>query len=70
MIDWVKECRKEADNTFYKPLKEAWTSVGDHIERLETALREVASINNRRDRFSAEIDAIIVKALGEENDDA
>ena len=66
MTDWIKECRGEAANTFYTPLKEAWTNVGGHIEKLEAALREVAKINNRRDRFSAEIDAIIVNALGEE----
>lgn len=70
MTDWVKECREEAANTFYTPLKEAWTNVGDHIEKLETALREVAKINNQRDRFSSDIDAIIINALGEQNDDA
>ena len=70
MTNWVKECREEAANTFYTPLKEAWTNVGGHIEKLETALWEVAKINNRRDRFSSEIDAIIVNALGEKNDDA
>lgn len=35
---------------------------------LERALREIAEINNKRDRFSSEIDAIIVKALGGAND--
>ena len=70
MTDWVKECREQADNTFYDPLKEAWINVGNHIEKLETALREVAKINNQRDRFSSDIDAIIVNALGEQNDDA
>ena len=66
MTDWAKECREEAANNFYTPLKEAWTNVGGHIEKLEAALREVAKINNKRDRFSADIDAIIVNALGEE----
>jgi hypothetical protein len=70
MTDWVKECREEAANTFYTPLKETWTKVGGHIEKLETALRLVATINNQRDRFSADIDAIIINALGEQNDDA
>ena len=70
MTDWVKECRDEAANTFYTPLKETWTKVGGHIEKLETALRLVATINNKRDRFSADIDTIIVNALGEQNDDA
>jgi t-SNARE complex subunit (syntaxin) len=36
------------------------------IEKLETALREVAKINNQRDRFSSDIDTIIINALGEE----
>jgi hypothetical protein len=35
-------------------------------DKLEEALQEVAKINNRRDRFSSEIDAIIINALGEE----
>jgi hypothetical protein len=30
-----------------------------------TALHEVAKINNKRDRFSADIDTIIINALGE-----
>jgi hypothetical protein len=66
MTDWAKECREEAANTFYTPLKEAWINVGGHIEKMEAALREVAKINNQRDRFSADIDAIIINALGEE----
>lgn len=70
MTDWVKECREQAEETFYTSLKEAWTSVADHIEKLETALREVAKINNQRDRFSSEIDTIIINAMGEKNDDA
>jgi hypothetical protein len=45
MIDYVKECREQADNTFYDPLKESWTMVGDHIEKLEAALREIASVS-------------------------
>lgn len=65
MTDWVKFCRDEAQDTFYAPLKEKWTSVGDHIEKLEAALHDVARINNHRDRFSPEIDTIITQALGE-----
>jgi hypothetical protein len=33
--------------------------------QLETALQEVAKLNNHRDRFSSEIDAVIVNVLGE-----
>jgi hypothetical protein len=38
------------------------------IWELENALRNVSEINNKRDRFSSEIDAVIVKALGGTND--
>ena len=46
----------------------------DHIESLESridflegALREVAKVNNKRDRFSDHIDGIVINALGEIN---
>jgi len=43
----------------------------DKIKRLRQALIEVARVNNRRDRFSPEIDRIILDALAQdENDDA
>jgi hypothetical protein len=35
------------------------------IEFLEGALREIAKVNNKRDRFSDQIDGIIIAALGE-----
>ena len=38
MIDYVKYCREQADDTFYTPLKESWTMVGDRIELLNKAL--------------------------------
>ena len=37
-------------------------------KQLEAALQEVANINNQRDRFSADIDAIIINALGMKNE--
>ena len=43
----------------------------DKIKKLRQALLEVARVNNRRDRFSPEIDRIILDALAQdENDDA
>ena len=43
----------------------------DKIKKLRQALIEVARINNKRDRFSTEIDRIILDALAQdENDDA
>jgi len=38
-------------------------NAADRIEKLEVALQEIAKLNNRRDRFSSEIDAVILKAL-------
>ena len=38
MVDYVKYCRKQADETFYTPLKESWTIVADRIEKLEEVL--------------------------------
>jgi len=39
MIDkWVQECREQADNSFYDPIKKSWTKVGDRIQLLNEAL--------------------------------
>ena len=42
MVDYVKYCREAADDTFFDPLKESWNMVGDHIEKLEAALRDLS----------------------------
>jgi hypothetical protein len=34
------------------------------IVKLETALRKIAKINSRPDRFNIEIDAVVIEALG------
>jgi hypothetical protein len=49
MVDYVKYCREQTDDTFYDPLKESWTMVGNHIEKLEAALREIAQTVTIRD---------------------
>jgi len=41
-------------------------AAADRIEILENALLTIAKINNRRDRFSSEIDAVIVNVLEED----
>jgi len=63
--DFAHDLRESANATFYDPLKSELNKAADRIEKLVTALREVAKINNQRDRFSADIDTIIVNALGE-----
>ena len=42
-------------------------SLESRIEFLEGALREIAKVNNKRDRFSDQIDGIVIAALGEGN---
>ena len=37
------------------------------IEFLEGALREISKVNNKRDRFSDQIDGFVIAALGEGN---
>ena len=64
--DLAHDLRESAKATFYDPLKSELNKAADRIEKLVTSLHEVAKINNKRDRFSADIDAIIVNALGEE----
>jgi hypothetical protein len=63
--DLAHDLRESAKATFYDPLKSELNKAADHIEKLETALHEAAKLNNGRDRFSADIDALIVNALGE-----
>jgi hypothetical protein len=63
--DLAHDLREAAKATFYDPLKSELNKAADRIEKLVTALHEVAKINNQRDRFSADIDTIIVNALGE-----
>ena len=37
------------------------------VSKMEDALRKIAEINNKRDRYSDEIDRIVLEALGETN---
>ena len=43
-----------------------WNQASE-IETLKGALQKIADVNNRRDRYSSEIDEIIIAALGENN---
>jgi hypothetical protein len=63
--DLARGLRESAKATFYDPLKSELNKAADRIEKLVTALHEVAKINNQRDRFSSDIDTIIINALGE-----
>lgn len=48
-------------------LEMAIAEQASRIEMLEDALRKSGEINNKRDRYSDEIDGIIVAALGGAN---
>lgn len=56
----------EAEKLIDQLEAKAWNQAS-RIDFLEGALREIAKVNNKRDRFSDQIDGIIIAALGEEN---
>ena len=55
-----------AEKTIDELETKAWNQ-SSRIETLEAALRKVSKINNQRDRFSGEIDGVVVEALGSDN---
>jgi hypothetical protein len=58
----IKELEQSLATTFQNFMDE-----GLRAEKLEAAMQEIADLNNKRDRFSSEIDTIITRALGEKN---
>jgi hypothetical protein len=50
-------------------MKQTISDKEQEIERLHVALREIAVLNNQRDRFSSQIDFIISQILNEKKDD-
>lgn len=55
-----------AEKTIDELETKAWNQ-SSRIETLEAALRKVSAINNKRDRFSSEIDGVVVEALRDAN---
>lgn len=56
----------EAEQLIDKVETKVWEQAC-RIADLEVALRQICELNNKRDRFSSEIDLIIIAALGENN---
>ena len=50
-------------------MKQTIADKEQEIERLHVALREIALLNNQRDRFSSQIDFIICQILNGKKDD-
>jgi hypothetical protein len=50
-------------------MKQTISDKEQEIERLHVALREIAMLNNQRDRFSSQIDSIISQILNEKKDE-
>ena len=55
-----------AEKTIDELETKVWNQ-SSRIETLEAALRKVSTINNKRDRFSSEIDGVVIEALGSDN---
>jgi hypothetical protein len=73
MIDYVKYCREQADETFYDPLKESWTMVGNRIEKLEAALTHIwawypINVSQPHETIDAIKDFAFATIKGEQND--
>jgi len=56
----------EAEKVLDQLENKIWEQASE-VEFLKGALRSIAKINNKRDRFSDQIDGIIIAALGETN---
>lgn len=56
----------EAEGRVDQLESKVWEQASE-IETLKGALQKIAEINNRRDRYSSEIDAVIIKAIGGQN---
>ena len=48
-------------------LEEMVMQKDSRVDFLERALRAISKVNNKRDRFSDEIDCFVIAALGENN---
>lgn len=56
----------EAEGRVDQLENKVWQQASE-IETLKGALQKIAEVNNRRDRYSSEIDEIIIKMMGENN---
>ena len=56
----------EAEKLIDQLESKVWNQAS-RIDTLEVSLRNISEINNKRDRFSDQIDGIIIAALGETN---
>lgn len=54
----------EAEGRVDQLENKVWEQASE-IETLKGALQKIAEVNNRRDRYSSEIDGIIIKTVGE-----
>jgi len=54
----------EAEQMIDQLESKVWNQAS-RVDTLEAALRKISEINNKRDRFSSEIDGVVVAALGD-----
>jgi predicted RNase H-like nuclease (RuvC/YqgF family) len=56
----------EAEGLIDQLENKIWEQASE-VELLKAALRSITKINNKRDRYSSEIDAIVIAILGDDN---
>lgn len=66
LTNWLRVIAKEMaahdePPSWHHPIVEA----ADEIEKLLAALNKISKLNSRRDRYSQEIEDVIIAALGE-----
>lgn len=71
VMEWIDTSTYDGAETYdhVSGMHKTMLDAADYIEKLEKALLSVSALNNSRDRFSSEIDKIILDALKDKKDD-
>jgi hypothetical protein len=71
VMEWIDTSTYDGAETYdhVSGMHKTMLDAADYIEKLEKALLSVSDLNNSRDRFSSEIDKIILDALKDKKDD-
>ena len=71
VMEWIDTSTYDGAETYdhVSGMHKTMLDAADYIEKLEKALLSVSALNNSRDRFSSEIDKIILDALEGKKDE-
>jgi len=71
VMEWIDTSTYDGAETYdhVSGMHKTMLDAADYIEKLEKALLSVSALNNSRDRFSSEIDKIILDVLEDKKDE-